>query len=569
MAVVAGTAYLIWRDVQQPPESAPVGTQTTVKPARGGRLVVTARAEPRTFNRIVNQAALTGVVADLTLGRLVRVNRTTRQVEPWLAERWVAGDDGRTFTLTLRDGVTWSDGTPFTAEDVLFTFKAVFDPAVHSVLASSLSVNGSPITAEALDARTVRIVYPAPFGPGLRLLDNLIVVPKHKLEAALEAGTFAQAWGAAASPGEMAAIGPFMLDRYEPGQRLVFVRNPSYWRRADDGVQLPYLDELSMEIVPDQSTELLRLQAGESDMMQQALRAEDLGALKPQIDQGRAQLVELGVSTDPDVLFLNLREGYWAKDPRRAWVTRAELRQAISHAVDREAMAESVFLGAAVPVWGPVTSGNADWFSPNVPRYPFSLDKAKALLEGIGLVNRDGDPWLEDSAGNEARLSVLTYQANQVMVREANFIRDALAQVGVALDVVGLEQNTLVDRMLKGSFEAILFGYNQTDLDPALNRDFWLSSGAAHLWNMSQAVPATAWEKEIDGLMAKQAAATDVEERKRLFAEVQRIFGEQLPTLYFVAPRLYMGVSARTHNLSPSVLRPQLLWAADSIAVKP
>jgi ABC-type transport system substrate-binding protein len=138
----------------------------------------------------------------------------------------------------------------------------------------------------------------------------------------------------------------------------------------------------------------------------------------------------------------------------------------------------------------------------------------------------------------------------------------------VALEVVPLEQNALIDRMLKGNFESIFFGYNASDLDPALNRDFWLSSGAAHIWNMAQAAPATAWEREIDTLMAQQAATTDRAERARLFAEVQRIFGEQLPALYFAAPRLYMGVSSRTHNLSPSVLRPQLLWAADTIAVK-
>jgi peptide/nickel transport system substrate-binding protein len=302
-------------------------------------------------------------------------------------------------------------------------------------------------------------------------------------------------------------------------------------------------------------------------MMQQPLRAEDLAALGPQIDAGAVSQVELGVSTDPDVFFLNLREKFWASDPRHSWITRRELRQAISHAVDREAFAESVFLGAAVPIWGPVTPGNAEWFSPNVPRYPFSLDQAKSLLAGIGLSNRDGDEWLEDAHGNEARFSVLTFRGNQVMEREAAFLREALQKIGVALDIVALEQNALVDRMLKGAFESIYFGYNASDLDPALNLDYWLSSGGAHIWNMAQATPATPWERQIDELMARQSGTTDRAERQRLFAEVQRLFGEQVPALYFAAPRLFMGVSARTINLSPSVLRPQLLWSADTLAV--
>lgn len=567
VAAIAGMGYLIWRDLQRPPDGASATRPAAEAPRPGGRLVVTARAEPRSFNRLVAQATVTGVITDLTQGRLVRVNRETRELEPWLAEKWEAAVDGRTFTLTLRDAV-WSDGTPFTTDDVLFTLKAVYDPAVHSVLTSSLQVNGQPIAAEAVDARTLRLTYPAPFGPGLRLLDNLVILPKHKLEAALVGGTFAQAWNAGTPVAEVVGTGPFTLARYDPGQRMVFQKNPRYWRKAADGTALPYLDEVVLEIVPDQSAELVRLQAGQSDMMQQPLRAEDLASLRPQVDGGTVSIVELGVGTDPDVLFLNLRDKFWEKDPRRAWITKAELRQAISYAVDREAFAESVYLGAAVPVWGPVTPGNADWFSPNVPRYPYSVEKAGALLAGLGLANRDGDEWLEDEAGTEARFSVLTFRGNQVLEREAAFVRDALQKVGVALDVVPIEANTLVDQMVKGTFEAIHFGYNQSDLDPALNHDFWLSSGAAHIWNMAQATPATAWEKQIDELMAKQAAITDQAERKRLFAEVQRIFGEQVPALYFAAPRFYMGVSSRTLNLKPSILRPNLLWAADSIAVR-
>ncbi len=568
IAALAGTAYLIWRDLHSFPESATERQSSAAKPTRGGRLTGTLRAEPRSFNRLVSNSAVTELVTQLTQSKLVRVNRSTRELDPLLAEKWEASPDGRTFTVTLRQGLSWSDGTPFTADDVLFTVKAVFDDRVHSGLASSMQVDGRPIEATAVDAGTVKLTYPAPFGPGLRLLDNMPILPRHKLEAALEAGTIAQVWNPSMPPADLVGLGPFTLVRYEPGQRLVFARNPKYWRKAGDGTQLPYLDEVVLEIVPDQSAELLRLQAGQSDLMQQPLRSEDLSALRQQIDGGIVSLIELGVSTDPDVFFLNLRDKFWASDPRKDWITRRELRQAISYAVDREAFAEAVFLGAAVPVWGPVTPGNADWFSPNVRRYTHSLDQATALLAGIGLTNRDGDEWLEDPHGHEARFSVLTYRGNQVMEREAAFLRDALQKVGIALDVVALEQNALVDRMLKGNFESIYFGYNQTDLDPALNLDYWLSSGGAHIWNMAQAAPTTAWEAEIDRLMMKQTGTTDRAERQRLFAEVQRVFGEEVPALYFAAPRLYMGVSSRTLNLSPSVLRPQLMWSVDTIAVK-
>ena len=569
IAAIAGTGYLVWNDISGGLTVDLRPGPLEQKPQRGGRLTVTQRSEPRSFNRLVSGSSVTDLISHLTQAKLVRINRATQQLEPWLAETFETAPGGKVFTLKLRDGLRWSDGTAFTTDDVLFTFRAVQDEKAGSVLASALTVNGQPIKVSAPDARTIRLEYPAPFGPGLRLLDNLPILPRHKLEPALSAGTFAQSWSAATPPGDMAGMGPFQLIRYDAGQRLVFARNPSYWRQADDGTALPFLDEVVMEIVPDQSVELLRLQSGQVDMFQYALRPEDIATLRPLAQEKRISLIELGVTTDPDVFFLNLRERHWSKDPRRAWITRREFRQAISHAIDREAFADAIYLGAAVPVWGPVTPGNKEWFSPNVPRYPYSVEQARAKLAEIGLTNRDADEWLEDGQGTEARFTLLTYRTNQVLERESAMLRDELRKVGVAVDVVPLETNALIDRMLRGDFESIFFNYAATDLDPAISRDFWLSSGAAHVWNMAQAAPATAWEKEIDTLMAQQTATLDQAERRRLFAEVQRVFGEQVPALYFVAPRLYMGVSSRTLNLTPSVLRPQLLWSADTIAVTP
>lgn len=568
-AVVVGTALFLWRDVTTPPPAPASRSEPTVAPARGGSITATLRSEPRSFNRLVQASQPTDVYAHLTQARLIRVNRVTHEIEPWLAERWETSPDGRTFTLTLRDGVQWSDGTPFSSADVAFTFRAAYDPSSRSVLASTLRVGGEPIAVETPDARTVRLTYAAPFGPGIGVLDILPILPRHKLEPALEAGTFAQAWTSTTAPEELVGLGPFRLQRYEPGQRLVFERNPHYWRKAGDGTALPYLDQIVLEIVPDQNAQMLRVQSGAVDMPQDALRPDDIAAVRPAVSEGRLEMLEIGVSTDPNAFFLNLREKHWAGDSRRGWITRRELRQAISHAVDREAFAETVFLGAGVPVWGPITPGNPEWFSPNLPRYSFSVETARSLLAGIGLQNRDDDEWLEDAGGGEARFSVITFKGNQILERESALLRDNLRQVGIAIDVVPLEANALVDRMLKGEFEAIYLSALTSHLDPALSQDFWLSSGSAHFWNIGQATPATPWEAEIDELMHEQAAATDPAERRRLFNDVQRIFAENLPAIYFVAPRLYMAVSTRLINPSPSVLRPHLLWAADTIAVRP
>jgi peptide/nickel transport system substrate-binding protein len=144
-----------------------------------------------------------------------------------------------------------------------------------------------------------------------------------------------------------------------------------------------------------------------------------------------------------------------------------------------------------------------------------------------------------------------------------------LKAAGIAVDVVMLEQGAMIQRMLKGQFDVIFFFFSATNLDPSMNLDFWLSSGTAHLWNLGQPKPATDWEKEIDDLMHQVTAETDRAERKRLFDQVQSIFAENLPMLFFVAPRMHIGVSSRVGGLEPSIIRPQLLWNVDRMTAQP
>ena len=564
-------AVVIWRSGSCAPDRSDSAGEIVISEnaTRGGTLVASLRSEPRTFNRVLDQNFPVDLFNLLTSSKLIRVNRATRALEPALVEKWSTSPDNLTYTLTLREGVAWSDGSPFTSADVLFTFQAIYDPKVASVLASGLRVNGQPLKVTAPDASTVVVTLPGTFGPGIAILDNVAVLPKHKLEAAFKSGTFAQSLGAATPPADLVSIGPFMLKSYEAGQRMVFDRNPRYWKKDAAGLQLPYADQVILEIVPDQNAELVRLQAGQIDMLQQQIRPEDVATLRPMVDQGRVRVIELGVGVDPDVFFFNLRSPFWAKDPRRDWITRKEFRKAISHAVDREAYANTVYLGAAVPIWGPITPGNKEWFSPNVMRYGYSIERAREILGELGLTNRDEDEWLEDKNNTEARFTMLAYRGNSSIERGAAVLRDALRPAGIAVDVVTLEQGAVVQRIIKGDFEAAMFFFSFTNLDPSMNEDLWNSSGSAHFWNIGQTKPATDWEKEIDDLMREMAAEVDTAERRRLFDRVQGIFAENLPGLYFVAPRLHMGVSGRVGGLEPAILRPQLMWNVDRITVQP
>jgi peptide/nickel transport system substrate-binding protein len=537
-------------------------------PVRGGSLVASLRSEPGTFNRFAPNAnsAATDIVTRLTHATLVRVNHATGETEPWLAERWTTTPDGRTVTFTLRDGVTFSDGVPFTSADVVFSFRVLYDPVLKSVLASAVQVQDKPLQVSAPDARTVTITLPAPFANAPALLDSVWIYPMHQLQGALDAHTFAPAWGLSTAPGSMAGLGPFVLSEFALGQRMTFTRNPHYWRKDASGAALPYLDRIVVEFVKSQDAEMLRLQAGTIDLMAQAdLRATDISALRRLRDQGALQLVDAGVSVDPNMLWFNLTADAEKRDQgAKPYLHRVEFRQAIAYAVDRDDIVKTIYLGAAVPIHGPVTPGNSTWYSDAAPKYPHDVSRAKALLAGLGLSDRNGDGMLEDAAGRPVGFSIIA-QVGHTRERVATLIQAQLKLVGIAVDVIPLDPPSLGGRFAKGDYEAIYYGFQTSALDPALTLDFWLSSGSGHVWNPEQKTPATPWERQIDDLMQTQAAAPTLAERQRLFADVQRVFGENLPAITLVAPNVTIAMSRRVGGAAPGVLDPKILWQADTL----
>jgi peptide/nickel transport system substrate-binding protein len=567
LIVVLLIGFVAWRGFD-PIASPTVSDRVISQISPGGELTASLRADVPTYNRYTPAGAnlATEILSLLVHARLVRVNRSTDQVEAMLAESWTTSADGLAYTLKLRRDVTFSDGAPFTAKDVLFSFRVVYDPAVKSPVRTSVQVGGKPIEVSAPDPHTVVLKFPEPFAPGLRLLDNLPILPSHKLESALASGQFAQAWLPSGPTSDLVGLGPFVLSEHVSGQRLVFSRNPRYFRRDAQGRQLPYLDRLTLSIVPDQTTETLRLDGGETDLMSVGeLRPQDYASVKRRADQGALQLLDVGVGLDPDFLSFNLRPAK-AADPRASWLLRKEFRQAIAWGVDRQAIVDTVYLGAAVPVSGPVTPGNKTWFSAATPVYTHNPGRARGLLTSIGLRDANGDGMLEDQKGQPVRFAILT-QAGHNRERAATVVQSQLKSLGIAADIVGLDPPGIAQRFSVGDYDAMYFGITASSTDPWVSPEFWLSSGSFHLWNPGQERPATEWEARIDALMRDNAGAP-LEQRQRAFAEIQRLFAEEVPSLYFVAPRLILAASPRVLNATPAPQTPQILWNAESLAAR-
>ena len=168
-------------------------------------------------NRHAARDSTTNLISNLTQAKLVRINQATQAIEPSLAERWTTADEGTRVTITLKRDVLFSDGHPFTADDVLFAFEAAYDETSGSALADSVQAGGKKLQVKASDPHTVVITFPAPFAPGIRILDGLPILPRHRLQGALKAGAFTKAWGLDTPPSEIVGLGPFVLTEYVPG----------------------------------------------------------------------------------------------------------------------------------------------------------------------------------------------------------------------------------------------------------------------------------------------------------------------------------------------------------------
>jgi peptide/nickel transport system substrate-binding protein len=554
--VLAGIAVFFYTRTALSP-GLPAEAPTRAK--AGGTLTATVRATPTTFNRFATQSFPTHLVSLLTDGRLARVNPQTDQPEPWLAERITA--TGTTLEITLREGLRFSDGTPATADDVVWSLKAAY-ATPQGGIGDALRINRAEIQARAESATRVVLTLPRPWAPAQRLLEALPIYPRAVIEPALAAGTFADACATSAPcPG----LGPFMVTRYDAGERIVLARNPHYWRKTSAGTPLPYLDGLTLEIVPSQDAELVRLASGQADLTQSELRAEDIRTLRADADGGRVVITDVGRGLDRHVLWFNL--GPAPIEPEKAFLREDAFRQAVSLAVDRTGFANTVFLGAAEPSSEPVAAANTAWTAVDLPRPAYNPAQAATLLDGLELRDRDNDGLREDAAGRPVRFAVLVQSGITAAQTAMSFVRDALANVGVGLDIVALDLGTVMTNFQTGKYDAVFHYVQVSDTDPAGNLDFWLSRGPGHLWHPGQETPATPWEAEIDRRMLLMASTFDRAARVREFAEVQRVMLTHNPAIWFAAPRVFVATRPRVGGATPRLTRPQVLWNADELFV--
>jgi len=523
----------------------------------GGQLVVIERAEPRTLNPVIAIDAASKDVIWRTMGDLIHVNRDTQQVEPALARSWVVSRDGRRFTLSLRRGIRFSDGHPFDADDVLFSFRVHMDEKVGSPLRSQFIVGGQPISVKKVDPETVQVDMVEPYAAAERLFDSVAILPRHLLEQPYREGRLPSMWGLGTAAEGVAGLGPFRFKEHVPGQRIVLERNPFYWKRDSKGTPLPYLDRLVFIVVPAGDAQAIRFQAGEADITTR-LSAANFSVLQRDQGQRNYELADLGPGLDYMFLFFNQNapaENASAATRRQlSWFRQLPFRQAVSLAIDRENIVRLVYRGRATPIWGHVPPGNKLWANRSLPRPARSIEQARERLRTAGFGWSD-DGMLVDKDRQPVEFTVVTNTGNSERIQIATIIQDDLKQLGMRVNVVTIEQRALIDRLLTShEYDACVLSLGGGDGDPNSEMNVWLSSGETHLWNPAQKQPATPWEAEIDTLMRRQLTTRDAALRKRLYDRVQELVAENMPIISLVSPSVLVGATKGLGNFRPTVL---------------
>lgn len=537
----------------------------------GGRLVIGQRAEPKTLNPVTATDAASREVIGRIHADLIEINRASQQTEPALAKSWKISPDGRTFTLNLRNGIRFSDGHPFDADDVLFSFEVYLDEKVGSPQRDLLIIDGKPPIVTKVDPYTVKFVLPRPYAAAERLFDGFAILPKHLLEKPYREGHFDQVWQISASPAEIAGLGPFRVKQYAAGQQIVLERNPYYWKVDQQKRRLPYLDELAFLFVGAEDAQVMRFEAGETDVVSR-LSAENYALLQKDQSRINVQLTDLGPSLEYNFLVFNLNDLGGKKldaiSRKQAWFGDLHFRQAVSMAIDRDALVRLVYGTRGTPLWGNVGPGNRAWVNAAIPHPSQSVDKARQLLKSAGF-SWNGSGQLLDATGTPVEFTIVSSSSNAQRMKMATLVQDDLSHLGMKVNVVPLEFRAMLNRIFQSfDYEAAIMGLGGGDADPNPEMNVWLSNGSSHLWNLGENEPATPWEREIDDLMQKQMVTPSYEKRKQMYDRVQELISQNLPFIFLATPDVLVAAKNDIGNFHPALLDPYTLWNVDELYVR-
>ncbi len=594
--LLAAVCCLLIVGCGEPPEIVrgdhPLPEDVAVSPAEpghyGGILVLNETTQPTTFNPQVPNNMVTSLILSRVLSSLVEFDPRTGEFTPGLAKSWEVGADQKSYTFHLRKGVRWSDGAPFTADDVIFTFDCILAeerdpdtgkmrPKFPSRYYEQYHINGEKLGYEKIDAHTVRFELSSVYAPFIYDIGQLIL-PKHKLGFSLEDGSFTKQWStqvAIETPEEIVGLGPFVVASYKPGERLVMTPNPHFWKADSEGQRLPYLDYFIYKFVSESNTEVAHFATGKSDAA--AIGAADYAWVERAAETYDFTIYDRGPSANVNFFWFNQHPGKndagepYMQPHKYRWFTDKNFRQAVQYGLNRQGIIDAILFGKGEPLTSIIPPAQGKWHNPDLPRYDYNPDKSRELLRASGFTWNEAGQLL-DSEGVPVAFDLLAVDgvasADTIAVTFMENMKELGMQVGLSkVDFATLLRRT--DDTFDYDITFLGWGSSSAAYDPSGSKPLYLSSGLYHQWYPEQPEPATDWEARIDELIGLQERTLDLEQRYAYMHEVQAILAEQLPLLFIFSPNSYVGVKNKWRNVyvpssGTSLWNVEEIWAEES-----
>jgi peptide/nickel transport system substrate-binding protein len=540
---------------------------------RGGNLSYATIAPYSTFNPFTARALSDANRIDLLLPALVAFNSATLENECYLCLSSEVAADGRSVTYVLREGLQWSDGTPLTVDDVLFSAQLHANPEVNSRLVSSFSLGGQPISWEKVDERTIVQRMPVVDAAAFDLA-RWAVVPRHVFESVFEAGgasAVQQMWGINTPPSELVAGGPFRVRTVRVNEEIVLERNPNYFVQDEAGTQLPYLDTLTFKAASDANAMLAQFLTSEIDIMT-LIFIDEVLAVRDAVDAGRVDAVVLAgvtMSASPTKVW-----GNWQNpNPRLAELFQdVRFRRALSHLSDRQTIIDLAFGGLGAPLYGPFSSGNTRFYDESAfvegeTKFSYDPEAAAALLAELGYDRRNAQGLLVNAAGETIAFNIMGYASAPDHAAVVQVLSDDYREAGLDVTTTIGDTSSVVTPATRNfnddgtrNFDMLVSGFGGV-ADPPTRRNLYTLDGPARLWNLSrpgESQPAFLQDFELELVRLSNAALATFDEAERFaaYGEFQRLAAAQLPFIYLYTPAVSLAYNARVGGTQDTLPNP-------------
>jgi len=525
------------------------GCSNTAKNPVDDTIVLSSSTDPKSFNPVIAKETSTTSITGFIFEGLTETDGVTLEVKPCLAKRWEHDESGKVWRFFIRENVKWNDGVNFTADDVVFTFNSlIYNPDIPTSSRDVLSIDGKPIKVKKLDTYTVEFTLPEKFAPFLRLMGQEIL-PRHKLQEFVEKGTFNSCWGVNEKTGNIVGTGPYRLKEYRPAEWVVLEKNDRYWVKDGKGDSLPYIKRVVFLIIADANMAVLKFKTGEIDII--SVRGQDYPLLEPFEKKQNFTIYNLGPSLGSEFITFNQNQQAPIMPCKKEWFQNLAFRKAVAHMLDKGSIAKNVYGGFAISQDGPMNVSSGFFHNPDVKKYPYDIKRAEELLKKEGFYKKGGK--LFDRKNNPVEFTILTNSNNFERIQMANIIQDDLKRLGMNVNLLPVEFNTLVTRLnVTKNWESVIIGLTG-GIEPHSGKNVWHTEGQLHIWNMgAEGTNVAGWERKIDILFEEGAKELDRVKRKKLYDEWQDIVSEELPFIYTTSSTVMTAVRNKFGNLKPT-----------------